>query len=62
MAVFEAERNVGMSLCSFIDEIPLQPTPYIGQNGVEGFSNTVVPFMASLLFMIAIAIHTKHTK
>ena len=51
-----------MSLCSFIDEIPLQPTPYIGQNGVEGFSNTVVPFMASLLFMIAIAIHTKYTK
>jgi hypothetical protein len=50
MAVFEAERDVGMSLCSFIDEIPLQPTPYIGKNCVEGFSNTVVPFMASLLF------------
>jgi hypothetical protein len=46
-----------MSLCSFIDEIPLQPTPHIDKNGVEGFSNTVVPFMASLCSLIAFAIH-----
>lgn len=34
-----------MSSSSFIDDIPLQPTPYIDKNRIEVFSNTVVPIM-----------------
>jgi hypothetical protein len=35
---------------SFMDKISLQPTLFIGEGRVEGFSNTIVPFMANLLF------------
>jgi hypothetical protein len=50
MTVINVERKKWTSSSSFIDKIHLQPTPFVGEGRVEGFSDTIVPFMAKLLF------------
>jgi hypothetical protein len=50
MTVINVESKKWTASGSFIDKIHLQPTPFVGEGRVEGFSNTIVPFMAKLLF------------